>query len=258
MGERGTKLEPAGAKVVTGKSRKNKRGYPKWHDVAAGAAAGAGARLLTAPLDLIKIRRQVLHTSSTSVPVSMLETAKNVVQNEGGIRALFRGNVAATYLWVGYAIVQFSLYGRMNDYLSSSTPSFLVPSQVTDNLALQPPKRHLDFRERIRKPLQAWDELRCDISKRQTTVAFISGATAGVWYVQACKFRFPCRGRIRHTCPKSLTPYRSQRFSPPRLAPLWLLTPSTLVAQPLLRKDSRNPPWRMQQVRRPVQHHLRP
>ena len=110
--------------------------YPHWHDVVAGAAAGLGARALTAPLDLIKIRRQLESSFVDSNPSlrhkgNVLSTAHfyvdgewkllphlySIAKREGGIRSLFRGNVAASYLWMGYSIVQFWVYGYSSEYL---------------------------------------------------------------------------------------------------------------------------------------------
>ena len=109
------------------------KSYPHWHDVVAGATAGLGARCLTAPLDLIKIRRQLQSSSehATSQKTSMLSSTNSyingewklfqhlysIAEREGGIRSLFRGNVAASYLWMGYSVVQFWVYGYSSEYL---------------------------------------------------------------------------------------------------------------------------------------------
>lgn len=85
---------------------------PAWHNVVAGGIAGAGSRICTAPLDLIRIRRQLTPPENTGG--SVLGTWRSVVRNEGGIAALFRGNVAAIYLWVGYSAVQFALYNQLH------------------------------------------------------------------------------------------------------------------------------------------------
>ena len=45
-----------------------------------------------------------------------------VVQNEGGIRGLFRGNLAATSLWVSYTAVQFSSYGVAKTFFQTTFP----------------------------------------------------------------------------------------------------------------------------------------
>ena len=114
--------------------------YPHWHDIIAGAAAGLGARAITAPLDLLKIRRQLappLSSSSTSYKNLQSVAASNnakptsfvggelriiddiiaIATKEGGIRSLFRGNVAASYLWMGYSVSQFWIYGQTSEYL---------------------------------------------------------------------------------------------------------------------------------------------
>jgi hypothetical protein len=100
--------------------------YPIWHNVVAGAAAGAGARFFTAPLDLIKIRRQLVSPSSASgaragigatlasfTPLGLFHSLKDIVKTEGGLPSLFRGNLAATvrfFLFVG-------LFGWFVDWL---------------------------------------------------------------------------------------------------------------------------------------------
>lgn len=98
--------------------------YPHWHDFVGGGVSGLGARCVTAPLDLLKIRRQ-LQPSDATVPSSRGLTGElNIFQNlykiaerEGGIRALFRGNIAASYLWMGYSVSQFWVYGYASEYL---------------------------------------------------------------------------------------------------------------------------------------------
>jgi hypothetical protein len=81
----------------------SKCSYPTWHNIVAGAAAGAGARFFTAPLDLIKIRQQLVQPSSASrnfassfTPLGLFNSFRDIVRNEGGLSSLFRGNLAAT------------------------------------------------------------------------------------------------------------------------------------------------------------------
>ena len=80
--------------------KKSSKTYPSWHNVVAGAAAGAGARFFTAPLDLIKIRRQLAKPTegffTSFSPLGIFHSMRDVVRNEGGIASLFRGNLAAT------------------------------------------------------------------------------------------------------------------------------------------------------------------
>mmetsp|Transcript_31885 Transcript_31885/g.67030 ORF Transcript_31885/g.67030 Transcript_31885/m.67030 type:complete len:410 (+) Transcript_31885:205-1434(+) len=109
--------------------------YPHWHDFIAGAAAGVGARAITAPLDLLKIRRQLAPPSSSTTSASSSAAATNtkttfiggewnivhhlsaIAEKEGGVLSLYRGNVAASYLWMGYSVAQFWMYGYTSEYL---------------------------------------------------------------------------------------------------------------------------------------------
>lgn len=88
---------------------------PAWHNAVAGAVAGAGSRMAVAPLDLIRIRRQLAHQEL--VNQNLFQSFKTVVEREGGVTALFRGNVAAMYLWCGYMAVQFFVYGKATAFV---------------------------------------------------------------------------------------------------------------------------------------------
>mmetsp|Transcript_1242 Transcript_1242/g.2998 ORF Transcript_1242/g.2998 Transcript_1242/m.2998 type:complete len:398 (+) Transcript_1242:235-1428(+) len=90
--------------------------YPQWHNAVAGGVAGAGSRLFTAPLDLVRIRAQLERRDVYPRP-SILTRMIDVYKAEGGITALFRGNLAASYLWIGYTTVQFSVYGRIKEVI---------------------------------------------------------------------------------------------------------------------------------------------
>jgi solute carrier family 25 thiamine pyrophosphate transporter 19 len=80
---------------------------PKSDDVLAGAFSGTVARMLTAPLDVLKIRSQ-LHFQGTSPTV--LSSLGNIIKEEG-VFALWKGNLSATLLWITYGMSQFYLYG---------------------------------------------------------------------------------------------------------------------------------------------------
>ena len=164
-------------KAATVQEAKEAKIYPQWHNVIAGAAAGAGARLFTAPLDLLKIRRQLQSSTAAAAsaaasphfaPFGLFHSLKSIVKNEGGIRSLFRGNLAATYLWIGYAAVQFSLYARTADFLSSMQPN--LPLYLPAPLQTFPP---------IQKPAQFASDIFTCIGQNPTAVAFCAGATAG-------------------------------------------------------------------------------
>ena len=46
---------------------------------------------------------------------------KDIYRKEGGLGALYRGNLAAIFLWIGYAAVQFSVYHRVKSVLATET-----------------------------------------------------------------------------------------------------------------------------------------
>jgi solute carrier family 25 thiamine pyrophosphate transporter 19 len=85
---------------------------PRWHNAVSGCIAGAGARLVVAPLDLIRIRLQLEPNKTILAHVQQVAT-------ESGLRGFFRGNVPATYLWVGYSAVQFSFYAQFSEILNN-------------------------------------------------------------------------------------------------------------------------------------------
>lgn len=162
-------------------SSNSKTSYPQWHNVVAGATAGAGARLFTAPLDLLKIRRQLqastsVFSSASSVrkfdPFGLFRSMRHIVQTEGGIHSLFRGNLAATYLWIGYAAVQFSLYARTADFLTS----FPHPATSNNHLNLPVPSQSLPC---LQKSSEFVSDIFSSIGSNPTAVAFCAGATAG-------------------------------------------------------------------------------
>lgn len=151
--------------------------YPNWHNSVSGAVAGLGSRATVAPLDLLRIRRQ-LDRSVTYPRPSLWTSLKTIVRDEGGILALYRGGMAATYLWIGYATVQFSVYGTI--------------------------KRELEM---------YMDKTN---SRNSTVVAFISGGTAGLCATWAtypfdiCRTTFAARGV------QSAAETSSSSFRPPK------------------------------------------
>jgi solute carrier family 25 (mitochondrial thiamine pyrophosphate transporter), member 19 len=94
--------------------------YPSWHSVVAGGVAGFGSRMATAPLDFFRIRRQLNLAPDAH---GIWQGLSHVYRNEGGLIALYRGNLAAIGLWIGYAACQFSVYHRVKECLPSSSSS---------------------------------------------------------------------------------------------------------------------------------------
>ena len=103
-----------------------------------GAFAGAVARMITAPLDVLKIRYQLLLAGGAS-ELSFVRVVRDIVYNEGPL-ALWKGNIAATYLWVSYSIVQFASYGTFKDlgerYLMP--PEMKAPSLLSSKTGTLP------------------------------------------------------------------------------------------------------------------------
>mmetsp|Transcript_27838 Transcript_27838/g.26668 ORF Transcript_27838/g.26668 Transcript_27838/m.26668 type:complete len:369 (+) Transcript_27838:132-1238(+) len=93
-------------------------------DMMAGAFAGASARLVTAPFDVLKIRFQLQFAEK--VKYTSLSQAFATVIKEEGFVGLWKGNVAATYLWISYAMVQFGVYGLLKKSLEKIPDPFLV------------------------------------------------------------------------------------------------------------------------------------
>ncbi|CAN0105652.1 unnamed protein product, partial [Ectocarpus sp. 6 AP-2014] len=86
----------------------------------AGATAGAVSRVLTAPLDVAKIRFQLDHGATRRYD-STLWAAMRSIYGEEGLVTLWRGNLPAMFLWSAYTAVQFSAYEqlRATDFLRS-------------------------------------------------------------------------------------------------------------------------------------------
>ncbi|CAK4686763.1 hypothetical protein LEN26_014293 [Aphanomyces euteiches] len=83
-----------------------------WEGVVAGGVAGGLTRLIAAPLDLLKIRFQV---QVGAKHYKNLAHAVACIYREEGMRTFWRGNIAATMLWVSYSGVQFGCYQALQN-----------------------------------------------------------------------------------------------------------------------------------------------
>lgn len=79
----------------------------------AGAAAGGTSKLLTAPIDRVKIMYQVSETRPFSVS-SGLRTAQKIVK-EAGFTALWRGNTIAVCRDMPYAAIMFASFSFIQE-----------------------------------------------------------------------------------------------------------------------------------------------
>ncbi|KAE9352493.1 hypothetical protein PF008_g5435 [Phytophthora fragariae] len=92
----------------------DKRGASTTEAAFAGAVSGGATRLLAAPLDLIKIRFQVqpapiANGHATAKYAGLLQAVRSIYAEEG-LRSFWRGNLAASGLWIGYSALQFGSY----------------------------------------------------------------------------------------------------------------------------------------------------
>lgn len=84
------------------------------HSLIAGGVSGLATRLVTSPLDVIKIRLQLqLHNRGDGV----YRMICNIIRNEG-IRGFWKGNVPGSIMYVLYGGVQFSTYSLFNNTLN--------------------------------------------------------------------------------------------------------------------------------------------
>eukprot|EP00744_Colponema_vietnamica_P028414 GILI01043203.1.p1 GENE.GILI01043203.1~~GILI01043203.1.p1 ORF type:complete len:322 (+),score=54.47 GILI01043203.1:136-1101(+) len=85
----------------------------------AGAASGAFSRFCVAPLDVVKIRLQlqVEHPSQAKYK-SVLHCLRTIFKEEGVV-ALWKGNLAAEFLWTSYTAMQFGMYAQLQTLAQS-------------------------------------------------------------------------------------------------------------------------------------------
>jgi solute carrier family 25 (mitochondrial thiamine pyrophosphate transporter), member 19 len=133
-----------------------------YEDGIAGAAAGATARMLTAPFDVVKIRFQLQGSSSNRKYKTMMQSFYTISKEEG-VLALWKGNMSALLLWISYMGAQFGTYGYLKRVGESIPDPFRKESEVKDT----------------DKPSDAWKRV----------IAFTAGACAGTVY---CKCRLLC------------------------------------------------------------------
>jgi solute carrier family 25 thiamine pyrophosphate transporter 19 len=87
-------------------TKRNTRGK---EDLVAGAAAGAIARFIVSPLDMLKIRYQLQTTSGGERKYRSLRSAAKVILYEEGITAFWKGNMLATAMIVPYSATAFAV-----------------------------------------------------------------------------------------------------------------------------------------------------
>lgn len=93
----------------------------------AGSIGGVSSVLVTYPLDLIRARITIQTASLARLskgklvkPPTVLGTLKEVYNNEGGFRALYKGIVPTTLGVAPYVAINFTLYEKLRDYMDAS------------------------------------------------------------------------------------------------------------------------------------------
>lgn len=117
----GNKFSPGNRVVATAAATKEKGlDFKAVEDsMLAGAFAGVIGRLVSAPLDLLKIRFQLQTGTGASAKYQNVWQAAKTIVKEEGLTSLWKGNLSATYLWVTYSIVQFGVYGALEEWSKS-------------------------------------------------------------------------------------------------------------------------------------------
>lgn len=113
-------LSKQGKVQMSGSNHLQSKSDVSWGEaVTCGAAAGLVTRFCVAPLDLVKIRLQLIQDNSIA------RTVGQIVKNEG-IRAFWKGNVPAEFLYVTYSASQFVTL-RTSNRILSQTPVLSEP-----------------------------------------------------------------------------------------------------------------------------------
>ncbi|CAL9737553.1 mitochondrial thiamine pyrophosphate carrier 1 [Monosporozyma servazzii] len=81
------------------------------HSLIAGSVSGLVARIMTAPLDTIKIRLQITPS------IGLIQTMQDLVRKEG-MRSFWKGNVPGSIMYVMYGGCQFGSYSVYNEWMT--------------------------------------------------------------------------------------------------------------------------------------------
>lgn len=95
-------------------------------DLIAGASAGVVSRSLVAPLDLVKIRLQMVTGRTQWTTVGGLADTAAIVRRtfiQEGLAGFWGGNIAALQLYAAFGAVQFATFGPVKTALQPWSPS---------------------------------------------------------------------------------------------------------------------------------------
>lgn len=110
---------------------------PTLERLISGSIGGIVSVYVTYPLDLIRVRLTILRASMASMGHSQLSYStssnlvwgafKEVVKNEGGIRALYKGVVPTTLGVAPFVAINFTLYEKLREFMAESPRDFSNP-----------------------------------------------------------------------------------------------------------------------------------
>lgn len=118
-----------------------------WTPALAGAFSGFVTRLVTGPLDTLKIRNQLHWQQGKDPNPSLLTLVRGLVAEEG-VLALWKGTVPGLCLWMSYSFVQFGVFDALQSSaalrrLDGHFPTALLSGAVAGKSLRQlpPPRR---------------------------------------------------------------------------------------------------------------------
>jgi solute carrier family 25 thiamine pyrophosphate transporter 19 len=172
-------------------------------DVLAGAFAGLVARLTTAPFDFLKIRFQLqvhynlpilyslahlslfvcVHSLTQAAEsakyTNLLQAVKSVIKEEGFL-SLWKGNLSATYLWITYAMIQFSVYGMLKRFGESIQDPFERKYKNDNDLIKKSMRNMHEEANTVRNSMKIKPTKQPKNRFWNTFVLFLAGAGAGM------------------------------------------------------------------------------
>ncbi|KAG7879971.1 hypothetical protein KL905_001464 [Ogataea polymorpha] len=102
---------------------------PPYISATGGAVSGLVARMVIAPIDVIKIRLQL--NGGQDRYRGIIQTVRTILHNEG-IRAFWKGNLPAEIMYLIYGATQFATYSTLNQLVSDTekTLELKVPASI--------------------------------------------------------------------------------------------------------------------------------
>ena len=116
----------------------NKKVLTTPQDLFCGAIAGMTARMIIAPLDVLKIRFQVQAETRGLYQYNSMRSALRTIIEYEGVCALWKGNVPALLMVTPYASIQFATFYQLktqNLFQLSGPYQYLVLGAISSSLA---------------------------------------------------------------------------------------------------------------------------